>query len=365
LTIESLPAGRNNNFNLLRLLAAAAVIVSHSYPLSLGKGTPEPLQIWTGSTLGGAAVEAFFAVSGFFIAQSFDRCRSLVDFLAARLLRLIPALAIVSVLLAGLVGPLVSALDAGAYYSSPKVWWYAPRAISIFWRGDTLPGVFLSNPYPNIVNGPLWTLTYEVLCYTALVSVALCGLINRRLFPIFAGLFLTFYLVAHFLIRYLDLTVYANMGLPFFIGVAVYVYRDIIPLRGLIFTLMFAAAVGFTVIHFAVTPAWAVVIAYGCFCFGFAWMPLLLRYNRFGDYSYGLYIYGWPVQQLAAQFIPGIQPVGLMCITFGIAIPCAILSWTFVERPALRLRASLTEARLPAPLTFMRRPRTASSDSGS
>jgi peptidoglycan/LPS O-acetylase OafA/YrhL len=363
LTIESLPAGRNNNFNLLRLMAAGAVIVSHSYPLSLGKGTLEPLEDSLGFTLGGAAVEAFFAISGFFIAQSFDRCGSLLDFLAARVLRLVPALAVVSILLAGIVGPLVSTLDARGYYASPDVWWYVPRAVSIFWRQDTLPGVFAADPYPNIVNGPLWTLAYEVLCYSALVTAGVCGLLNKRRFPIFIGLYAAFYLSAHFLMRYVDLSTYSAMGFPFVIGMTVYVYRDVILLRAWIFALMFGVAAALSVLHVAVVPAWAAVISYGCFYFGFARIPALLAYNRLGDYSYGLYIYGWPVQQIAAQFIPDLRPVGLMCITFGVAIPCAMASWRLVERPALRLRNSFAEANLPTTFNFIRRARKATPDS--
>ena len=85
------PSGRDNNFNLLRILAAGAVLVSHAYPISLGPGTPEPLYHTLGMTLGTLAVLTFFAISGYFISRSFHSRSSVLDFVVARMLNLLLA----------------------------------------------------------------------------------------------------------------------------------------------------------------------------------------------------------------------------------------------------------------------------------
>ena len=104
--------GRDNNFNLIRLCAATAVLVSHAWPLTRGPGTVEPLQRLTGHSLGTLAVYVFFAVSGFFVSASFARRASAADFLAARALRLFPALTVSLVLVTLLMGPLLTTLSA-------------------------------------------------------------------------------------------------------------------------------------------------------------------------------------------------------------------------------------------------------------
>ncbi len=89
--MESLPQSEGNHFNLLRIIAASAVIVSHSYSLSLGRGTVEPLESFAGFTLGTSAVMAFFAISGYFIMLSFARRKSNLGFAMARASRILPA----------------------------------------------------------------------------------------------------------------------------------------------------------------------------------------------------------------------------------------------------------------------------------
>lgn len=97
-TLGGLLAGRQNNLNALRMIAASAVLVSHAYPIALGAGTPEPLEQLTGLTLGGHAVAVFFILSGLLIARSYDQGNGLLRFVLSRAARLYPALIVVVVL---------------------------------------------------------------------------------------------------------------------------------------------------------------------------------------------------------------------------------------------------------------------------
>src|SRR5687767_8279407 len=85
--LSEVSSGRDNNYNLIRMVAASSVLVSHSWPISLGPDTIEPLKKLTGFSLGTIAVFVFFAVSGFFITKSFDRRDSFLSFMMARILR--------------------------------------------------------------------------------------------------------------------------------------------------------------------------------------------------------------------------------------------------------------------------------------
>src|SRR5262245_22570122 len=121
MTLGERATGRDNNFNLVRLIAAALVLVSHSWPLS---GTPgEPLERFAGFSLGHLGVDIFFVVSGFLVTGSLLD-RPLGSFLRARVLRIFPALAVNSFGTAFVIGSLVTALPVGHYLASASTWRY-------------------------------------------------------------------------------------------------------------------------------------------------------------------------------------------------------------------------------------------------
>jgi peptidoglycan/LPS O-acetylase OafA/YrhL len=182
-SFESLPRQREqNHFNLIRMIAASSVIISHSGNLSLSWDTPDPLYSLIGIDLGATAVLAFFAISGYFISLSFERRTSNSAFLLARVTRIIPALLVVSLACAFLIGPLFTDHPLGAYFSDKSVWLYPLKNISLvgILYAIGLPGVFMHNPTPNIVNGPLWTLLFEGACYAGLFLIGVLGLLRRE-----------------------------------------------------------------------------------------------------------------------------------------------------------------------------------------
>src|SRR5215218_4877934 len=167
---------RDNNFDLLRLLAAWSVLVSHSFALT---GHDEPLHQF-GTTLGNVGVLVFFAVSGLLIRRSWEYDPSPRSFWTKRGLRLLPALATVSVLTAFVLGPLVTTLSTAAYLSDPQTWIYPVRVTLLFPFGAGLPGVFEDSIYPGTVNGPLWSLPVEVFAYLVLAVLGMAGLLRRK-----------------------------------------------------------------------------------------------------------------------------------------------------------------------------------------
>ncbi len=267
LTADVLAQGRDNNFNLIRMIAASAVIVSHSVPLSVGIGVHEPLHGWIEPLdLGKAAVRVFFVISGFFILLSFDRRKSTRAFVLARAARILPALLVVSALTASVTAVGVS---------------------------------FADNPFPNSVNGSLWTLYYEVICYGVLALAGLCGgLFRNGRFPAFLLAFGMVYAAIELGLLPIN-RAYAFLGLPFVFGMAVYHYRQGVPLG-------WPLALGLFLVAIAAPSdaTWSIALGYGALWFGATAKPLRF-YNRFGDYSYGTYIFAWPIQGVARTLIAG------------------------------------------------------------
>lgn len=339
MSIEALPAGREaNNFNLLRLIAASAVIVYHSFSLAAGPGSKDPLERLTGFDLGTTAVVAFFAISGYFVSLSFDRRQSDLGFVLARLTRIMPGLLVVSLLCALILGPLVSALPASAYFAERSVWLYPLRMISIVWiMHDWLPGVFVHNPVPDDVDAPLWTLYYEVACYVGLFTAGTLGFFRGRRFFLLLFAWAAAYAVARYGPRP-SLHYFASFSLPFVLGIAVYRYREAGILKGWVAAALALLAAGTALAGIGIEELWSAAVAYAVLWLGFAPGKTLLAYNRLGDYSYGTYIYGFPVQQTVAAALPNIAPLAMTALSLPAAIALGALSWHFVERPALNLR---------------------------
>jgi peptidoglycan/LPS O-acetylase OafA/YrhL len=171
--ISAYTIGRDNNFNLLRMIAATAVLVSHSYALTLGSASAEPFATSLGKSLGSIAVDVFFVSSGFLICASLINRPNAFQFVKARFLRIFPALFVVLLFTAFVIGPIYSSRSIIEYFSSLSVYRHViQNAVLIFGIHYTLPGVFESNAFSAGVNGSLWTLPIEIKMYGALARIS-------------------------------------------------------------------------------------------------------------------------------------------------------------------------------------------------
>lgn len=333
-TFDDRTSGRENNFNLVRMIAAMAVLTSHAWPIALGKGTLEPLQSALGIKLGTAAVYVFFAISGFFITKSFDKGHDRKRFVAARVLRLYPRLSIaliLTVLFCWYALPQESAAD---YWGAAIG--YVLRNLSLYFTTYGLPGVFDELPYPRAINGSLWTLFYEVTCYAGVFLLGILGVLRRPVL-IAGGVAALFALsiIREDLGLPSRVTTILELGLPFALGSGAYLWRQHIPLSTLLGTVLTSMAiVAFDTRLFS--TLFVLALSYWSLALGFFRIPALLAYNRLGDYSYGTYIYAFPIQQIVAQL--GIrEPLTNITFALPLTLICAVLSWHFVERPSLQL----------------------------
>jgi len=308
------------------------VLFSHSYPLS-GHATGEPLTVLSagagGSTdIATIGVTIFFAISGFLIAQSVTRSRSLVSFVKSRALRLLPALALSTAFCVFVLGPIATNESTGAYFANPQTWRYLLHTIALDPQNE-LPGLFLSNVYPAAVNGSLWTIPVEVWCYATIGIAALVGLLGRRL------AFSLVVVAAAIFFRLLDPTV--RLLLPsgtvfttpylvgtFLFGALCFLFREAVPV-----SLPAAAAVALLASAGFIASG-SVYAYYG----GIGYLALCFAYNpnlqvgwflRLGDYSYGIYVFAYPVQQFIVWLLGISSPIAL----FALAMPVTLLLASF------------------------------------
>jgi peptidoglycan/LPS O-acetylase OafA/YrhL len=354
-------ADRENNFNLLRILAAGAVLVSHAYPISLGPGSVEPLDHVLGMSLGTLAVITFFSISGYFISQSFHSKPSVLEFAAARALRIYPGLLVVLLLTVLALGPVFTKIDLALYFSNRDTLLYIPKNLSLWRLQYELPGVFGDNSYPGAINGSLWTLAYEVACYTMVATVGKLGLArNYMRFAWFLAAYTACYVAALPVVRTNSdhLMILQNihlLSLPFVIGMTLFQFRQKIPFNLLTLSALFTASMisyGSPWFHELFLLAWYYAMLY----IGFLKYRPLQTYNRLGDYSYGMYIYAFPVQQAISALYKGCPPVIMMALSLPATLAFAIFSWHFVEKRALARRANIVERiRLTLPSVFIQR----------
>jgi peptidoglycan/LPS O-acetylase OafA/YrhL len=323
---------KKNNFDFIRFVAAVLVIFSHAYPIANGNHGSEPFGLLTKgqSTFGHLAVITFFIISGFLITQSFDRSKDLLLFIKARILRIFPGLIIAVLLTVFILGPVFTTLPLRDYFYNVRTIEYL-KTISLYWIQYDLPGVFEKNIYPVAVNGSLWTLWYEFFFYGVVGFLGITKLLNKWIVTV--GLLLSTFLfsfeVGGF---YVDLFRYFSVGMMF------YLFRNKIILNGglAILSLIVVFVSMKTGLFHEFFPVFG---SYLVFYLAFNQKLKLNNFGKYGDFSYGLYIYAFPVQQIVSNFYgKDVTPLINFLIAFPVTLIFAIISWSFIERNALKLK---------------------------
>ena len=355
--------GRNNNFHLLRLAAATAVLCSHSFPLVTGDRAREPLRAALGCTPGAIAVDLFLLVSGLLVTTSLVRRASIADFVRARFFRIWPALATALLLTVLALGPSFTTLPLADYFASKDTWRYlAKNLLLLHGIVYTLPGVFAHNPSPDAVNGSLWTLPGEVRCYLWLLAAWTLAwwLDRRRTGLVFRALVALAWcaLLAWHLSSLRHLSLEDSPGrLPwmFCTGAAMYLLRERIVLSWAAFAAALAALGASSLHPGAFALVYTATLPYLMLCLAYLPAGAILAFNRLGDYSYGTYIYAFPVQQAIMALHPGLGVAALFASSLAATLVIAVASWHLVEQPAL----GLARRRTPRPVTVAAGPQGA------
>lgn len=330
-----------NNFDSLRLLFAVLVVFSHSFPIARSTNDTEPLFVLTHgqATFGNISVWAFFLISGFLITRSWQRSPSILKYLKHRVGRIYPGFAAATIVAAVVFIPLATYTPIHLAVSLKEL------LFSCLWLQDLhYAPIFPNNPLHDALNGSLWSVSFEARCYLGVIFLGLTGLLRKRwivvaLFFIVLGLRL-----------YTDVTgwIPGTGPLPSFVGFPLFWFA-VLPffLAGTIFQISggpallrrpWLALAAALLVASNFVPHGLVVTMPICGSYllmGLAYLPLLhpIRLGRFGDFSYGTYLYAFPIQQLIAQRSHGhISPWLLFLEAAPLAVGAGVLSHFLVER---------------------------------
>lgn len=349
--------GHANALGIIRLVLASLVIFSHAFPL--GGWGDDPLPLWTKNqeTIGGLAVVGFFTVSGYLITKS-GRSNDVVQFLWRRALRIFPAYLFVLVVSAGVIGPAIWMAEGnglrqylGLGPGGPAAYVIGNADLTI--RQYGIYDVFASTtPYGirtggSVMNGSIWTLTYEWACYLGIAVLLVLGVLRfaRWVVPVLAAGLLVLAVLERMAGVPIDAALplladdyRVSLGFAFLCGAVLAVYSRAIPCDDRLGVLSLAV-----VILSLALGGW-VAIGYPAFAYFLLWLAARLPEStrwigQRNDYSYGMYVFGWPMQQVTAYL--GWNEWGYLpwvLVTLVLTGGCAWVSWHLVEKRAMALK---------------------------
>jgi peptidoglycan/LPS O-acetylase OafA/YrhL len=342
-TLESqldLVRNRPTGFDYIRLILALSIIVWHSVTICYGPSAEA--YFWTGPPrpIIALLLPSFFALSGFLVAGSLER-NNIPEFLTLRITRIFPALAVEVIISAVIIGPLLTTVGWRKYFFSYEFMSYF---FNVFGNIHYfLPGLFYNNPTPKYVNAQLWTVPIELYCYVFLIASAMFGVIKIKNGLLVGTLCIVMILTFSAQLKLSPLPPFSPdigfLTISFLFGVSLYVMRCKITYSWLIFLISLAMylvlCMSRSFIYLSALPLTYAIIFLGL------QNPPKTTFIRGADYSYGVYLYGFPLQQTVCYLFPS-QRFWYVNALSGVvlALVCAYLSWTFVESKAISHRNS-------------------------
>lgn len=337
-SVGDVVATHENNFNIVRFILAASVIYFHAPHIvaaSSGDWITRNL-LFPVTDLGGMAVQCFFFLSGLFVSQSIVKDRHLLDYTIKRIMRIFPGLFACTVVMTVILAMLSGWESFSRLFrtSDPYTFILSNGSLNLRW---TLPTVLDGNPF-NTLNGSIHTLPTELKMYVMLGLFGLFGIASRRLW---LGLTTTLLLIiAIFVGRPVTTMIWHAvpdayaMIMMFLVGILVFVLADYIYInlaQGVVFLSLIVLCKHVFMLRYAATYGFAI---WALLCVG-QQQSLRRLFKPKYDTSYGIYIYGWPSQQLVKAIIPSIGAGLNAILALVLALVFALMSWIYVERPAM------------------------------
>ena len=327
---------RSNALNAIRLALAVIVIGWHAFPLTGSDITIGPLR----QLLSRISVDGFFTISGYLIVSSWMRRPHWKSFLVARVLRIFPAFWVSLIVTAAVIAPLSTVVSRG---SLPPHFWrgagsYVISNAALWVNQYPIAATPDHVPYPGVWNGSMWTLAWEFLCYLGVLALGLTALLRRTwvlpaLFLLAeVGVLVTSYgPVGNFYLR-----TGARFGIMFLAGGLLWQFRDRLPVSPAVIVAAAGVVTGSLFLSDYRVLA-AVPVAYLLLILGAYGRHRLLQLRN--DFSYGTYIFAFPMQQVLATaggWSLGVPVFAVLSVL--VTAPPAVASWFLVEKPALGLK---------------------------
>ncbi|WP_160152880.1 acyltransferase [Microbulbifer sp. ALW1] len=347
-------SGRDNNLNLIRFVAATMVLVAHSFTIVTGDASLEPFSSSINKSIGSVAVDIFFIISGMLITGSLVQNPNYTRYAISRIIRILPALFVANILTVLVLGPLFTGYTLIEYILEISWLKYLIKNGSLLLGVQyQLSDLFASAPYPGVVNGSLWTLPYELKMYFLVALLfSVCSFLNinerektfRSCVSVVVLLSLA-YLIAGIILQDSIIPYWKGGRLVymFFLGALFFLWRDKIVLSGKLFVIsLTAVALSFNS-HELFLSAYLIFLPYIVIFLAYVPKGRVRRFNQIGDFSYGIYIYAFPIQQALISTWQDMSVLAMVLGAFSITLLLSVLSWYFVEKPSLSKRNVIYE----------------------
>lgn len=340
LLISKLIKRDENNLDLIRLVASLSVIAYHSFALNPQWGITDPVKYLFGyMTTGGLAVKVFFFISGLLVTNSLLSRNSIINFIVSRSLRVFPGLAFVVITTAFLIGPIFTTMPIAEYFKTNQPIVYVVKNLLLDTQ-YTLPGVFEKNNYG--VNGSLWTIHYEVLAYIILALLYVTKVGSSRLISSLLCLIVIIEPITPFkgiLFAGSSNNAIYLLAPCFALGALLAINKNYFHTNIYIPFIFFATQFIFNDEHFS---SLLLCISICLFSLHISSMRLIVGLHLKHDISYGVYLWGFPIQQIISQN-SNLHPVLNIALSILLAIIMAFSSWFLVEKPAMRFAKKIAD----------------------
>ncbi|MGL5030538.1 MAG: acyltransferase family protein [Aeromonas sp.] len=333
---------KNNNIDLFRIIAASMVIYSHGYALVSNNDKQDLVtSIIHSDSAGSIAVKIFFFLSGLVVTNSLLNNDDPWRFVISRIFRIWPALIMTTIICAFILGPIFTSLSIHDYFQDKDVYRYVINAVSMN-ISYTLPGVFTNNPYPNAVNGSLWTIPFEVFAYILLLAFSLIGVLKHKKVALMLSVI---FLIEPWLSKRLLFSwVVPNHEVDFLspcfaFGVIIALYKENIAIR-------LNVCIGFFVLYIVMNDAiYASYLLYASifsFILYLSSNEIVLKFKPKSDISYGVYLWGFPVQQVMVHYFNSYGVMFNIITSLLCSIILAYLSWHLCEKKFINYGAIIS-----------------------
>ncbi|MFV8346500.1 acyltransferase family protein [Flavobacterium sp. ZB4P13] len=338
---------KNNNFDFLRFLFALLVVISHAYPLSGSSETSQWIYQITNEqiVLAQVGLSGFFIISGYFIFQSLERSKGLLDYFKKRVLRLFPALFVV-LLLTIVLAPFVYN-GAVPFFKNTAVYSYVSNNLSLYFFQSSIKGIFDTNAYHSI-NGSLWTIRYEFSLYIALSLLFFFRKQKQLVLLIILFSYVVFiFLYTFYLDRFRGSSLFGLQGLhvlnlgTFFIGGSLLASLQFERMGNKSLILGISILILVLSLYFNYYE-WVkhIIMPVVVMLLGFIPVFFIRTFGKIGDMSYGIYIYSFPIQQSLMYFFK-MDTYVLMISSVLLSMGFGYVSWHWIEKRALEYKNNI------------------------